>query len=187
MSKNRPITEDGIELRTIPLLPKKASYYRAGSDGQVYTRLTTSGKTTDTWRPLVGGYTSGYRRYSLCVDTVRYYLTAHRCVCSAFHGLPECKTLQVRHLDGDRKNNLPSNLAWGTQQQNWIDRVAHGRGMDGEKHHMAKFTDEEMRHIHYAVTRNLVSQWHASKILGVSQSAIGTMVKRVDKWQRSGR
>ena len=38
-------------------------------------------------------------------------------VCLAFHGPPE-----VRHLNGDRQDNRPGNLAWGSHKDNERDK-----------------------------------------------------------------
>ena len=54
------------------------------------------------------------------------YWYVHRLVCWAFHGKPE-EGQEVRHLDGDRLNNLPSNLKWGSRVENCADTVRHGK------------------------------------------------------------
>ncbi len=38
-------------------------------------------------------------------------------VCLAFHGPPE-----VRHLNGNRQDNRPGNLAWGSRRENERDK-----------------------------------------------------------------
>jgi hypothetical protein len=43
-------------------------------------------------------------------------------VCLAFHGPPE-----VRHLDGNRQNNKPGNLAWGSRRENERDKRENRR------------------------------------------------------------
>ncbi len=47
----------------------------------------------------------------------RRWLPVHVAVCLAFHGRPE-----VRHLDGDRTNARPENLAWGSHRENEQDK-----------------------------------------------------------------
>jgi HNH endonuclease len=51
--------------------------------------------------------------------------TVHRLMARAFFGEPE-EGQQVRHLDGDQKNNVIANLAWGTQAENVADKARHG-------------------------------------------------------------
>ena len=55
----------------------------------------------------------GYPR----VRVGRRWLPVHVAVCLAFHGRAE-----VRHLDGDRTNALPGNLAWGSHRENERDK-----------------------------------------------------------------
>lgn len=45
----------------------------------------------------------------------------HRLVCLAFHGAPESPDLVARHLNDDKDDNRPENVAWGTQSQNALD------------------------------------------------------------------
>ncbi len=153
----------------------------AGSDGQIYSRTRYKGfgrKEYVDWYPLVGSKSSkGYRLVSLCHNNVKVTRSIHRLVCEAFHGAPPSPKHQVRHLDGDRTSNLPSNLAWGTQEENWQDRKAHGRGCEGEKHPMARFTDVERDRIRWAIEKGLCSQRHAARVLGASQATISDLVR----------
>ena len=54
----------------------------------------------------------------------------HRLVLSAFKGEPE-EGMCTRHLDGDRTNNSPGNLEWGTYSENNYDIVRHGTHNNG--------------------------------------------------------
>lgn len=164
----------GVVLMPIPSSPN--ADYMAGSDGKVYSRTQYKGfgkKVYVDWYPLKGHETTkGYVSVSMCHENKKVTKNVHRLICEAFHGPPAQKRLQTRHLDGDRQNNVPTNLAWGTQQENWQDRIAHGRGMSGEKHHAAKFTDLEREHIRWAIQKGLCSQRHAAIVLGVTPSSI---------------
>lgn len=52
-------------------------------------------------------------------------LPVHALVLQAWRGArPDGQ--QCRHLDGDRSNNCPSNLKWGTAAENMADAVRHG-------------------------------------------------------------
>jgi len=48
--------------------------------------------------------------------------------------------MQARHLDGDRFNNAPANLAWGTPTENNGDKKRHGTTGAGERNAMARLT-----------------------------------------------
>jgi hypothetical protein len=50
----------------------------------------------------------------------------HRLVVAAFVGpAPSPQHIDIRHLDGDKKNNRVCNLAWGTRSENMRDVYAH--------------------------------------------------------------
>src|SRR6185437_7166057 len=165
---------NNVALLPIPVSPN--SDYMAGSDGHVYSRTKYKGfgrKDYVDWYSLVGHKNvKGYLSVSLCHENKKVTKHVHRLICMAFHGMPEKESMQVRHLDGDPQNNRPENLVWGTQHENWQDRKAHGHGIEGEKHHAAKLTDEERSHLKWAISVGLCSQHHAARILGMSQSSI---------------
>ncbi len=167
-----------LVLKRIPISPNDD--YRAGSDGNIYSRTRYAGfgrKERVDWYPLRGHTTGkGYQSVSLCHENVKITKHVHRLVCMAFHGMPTHPSLQVRHLDGNPANNRPSNLRWGTQEENWADREAHGRGMRGEKHHAAKLSDAEREHLRWAIARGLCSRRHAARCLGMSASSISSAV-----------
>jgi hypothetical protein len=54
-------------------------------------------------------------------------------VAEAFLGPRPSIAHVVRHLDGSRDNDTPSNLSWGTQQENCDDRERHGMTARGER------------------------------------------------------
>lgn len=166
----------GVILHSIPSSPN--SDYMAGNDGNIYSRTRYKGfgrKEFVEWYPLAGHRSpKGYLRVSMCHENVKVTRSVHRLICEAWHGRPMPTTLQSRHLDSDPANNLPSNLAWATQAENWQDRRALGRGI-GENHHAAKLTNEERVHLRWAVSRGLCSQRHAAAALGMSQGSISAI------------
>lgn len=172
-------TKNGVLLRSIPISPN--SDYMAGSDGLIYSRTKYKGfgkREYVDWYSLQGHkHPKGYSTVSLCHNNKKSTKNVHRLVCMAFHGMPKSASMQTRHLDGNPKNNKPENLRWGTQAENWQDREAHGRGMKGEKHHNAKFSNKEREHIRWCVKMGLCSQGHAARILGVAQGSISAIAR----------
>ena len=169
----------GILLRAIPISPNED--YMAGTDGQIYSRTKYSGfgrKEYVEWYPLKGHMMGKYLGISLCHQNKKVTKAVHRLVCMAFYGMPPSKSSQVRHLDGNYTNNNPLNLAWGTQEENWMDRKTHGHGNEGEKHPMAKLTDFEMKSLKWAIEKGLVSQHRAARMIGMSQAGIYAVVHR---------
>lgn len=74
-----------------------------------------------------GGYLKPWLRSGYeTVDIARRLSLVHRLVAEAF--LPPRLPGQsvVRHINGDRLDNRSVNLAWGTQSDNELDKIAHG-------------------------------------------------------------
>lgn len=126
------------------------------------------------------GVTSkGYKTITPALDGKYKTQLVHRIVCESFYGRPPNGMTQVRHLNGNQKDNAPENLDWGTQEQNWRDRAAHGRGM-GEDHHSSKLTHEDVKKIRCSD----ISQRNLAKIFNVSQSTIQSILSN-DTWDLS--
>ena len=168
-----------LQLKQIPVSPNDD--YRAGSDGKIYSRTHYAGfgrKVRVDWYALTGHSSGkGYLIVSLCHNNRKVTKSVHRLVCMAFHGMPPTPSHQTRHLNGDKRDNRPENLAWGSQAENWNDRRGHGTATVGEKHPASKLSDEDREHIRYAVTTGLCSQGHAARVLGMSQSAISAICR----------
>lgn len=101
------------------------SDYAASPDGRVWSVGTN-------WRgygarPLETQLNRhGYLRVRLTRDGKRGWISVHRLIALTFLGPCPSDCDQVRHLDGDRTNNLCGNLAWGSAASNAADRTAHG-------------------------------------------------------------
>lgn len=59
----------------------------------------------------------------------------HVLVALAFHGPKPSANSVVRHLNGDKYDNRPENLAWGTMSDNNFDLVVHGTHFNTKKTH----------------------------------------------------
>lgn len=95
-------------------------------------------------RVITGGLVDGYRRVKLYGESGARFIAVHALVAGAFIG-PRPDGQQVRHLDGDRLNNVASNLAYGTHADNMQDRLRHGRHPMASKTHCKRgheFTPE---------------------------------------------
>lgn len=143
--------------------------YASGADGCIWSFAKDSERRLVATVPKGKGYPSVSLLRPSGKTTRK---SVHRLVCEAFHGAPPSSDHECRHLDGNPENGRPSNLWWGTREENWQDRKAHGNGVEGEKHHAAKLPDADRAHIAWAVDRGLCSQRHAARVLGMSQAAI---------------
>jgi hypothetical protein len=90
----------------------------------------------------------GYKIVSLQLGRGRskHTLAVAPLVCAAFHG-PRPKETHCAHLNGNNQDNRASNLAWVSPSENEAHKVLHGTRQAGERHHQAKLTDDDVRHI----------------------------------------
>ncbi len=166
-----PYGQPGDRLIVAMEIPSVGRNYCAGSDGVIYSRARGE------WRPLKANCNGNRYPSATVMDGSRKTTRAiHSLVCEAFYGPAPFNGAQVRHLDGDTSNSEPSNLAWGTQAENWRDRRCHGNGLEGEKHHAAKLSDADRAHVRWAIKHGLCSQRHAARTLSMTQSAIGQLM-----------
>jgi len=96
-------------------------------------------------------------------------ISVHRLVARAFLGEPSSDQ-EVRHLDGNPRNNCLTNIAWGTKKENRRDRSLHGRDNlpYGEAASWSKLTEDRVRIIRSSTdtSKNLGTR------LGVKPSTI---------------
>ena len=75
---------------------------------------------------------AGYRVVTLSREGKYAKQTVHRIVADAFLGEPPGEVAasrgawQVNHIDGDKLNNVPSNLVWVTREQNQLHAEREG-------------------------------------------------------------
>ena len=116
-------------------VPGYEGLYEAGQ-GQVRSldRVDSRGNRIKGRVLRPGVLSSGYHLLVLCRDGVRRPVKAHRVIAEAFHG-PCPDGFEVRHLDGDKGNNHPDNLCYGTKSENQSDSIAHGTHKERRKTH----------------------------------------------------
>lgn len=119
--------------------------YEVSEDGQVrrWRNLKRNYMVGKVLKPKLSVH--GYLVVSLFSDGAYYHVGVHRLVCMAFHGVPANDSMQVCHSDGNKLNNVPGNLRWGTAKDNAEDRSKHGQWQcqKGSEHHEAVL-DEAM-------------------------------------------
>jgi hypothetical protein len=149
--------------------------YLASSDGEIMSiRTGTLMRQTVTKR-------NGYAYVKLYSKPYR----AHRVILMAFAGLPEADQ-QCCHLNGDRTDNRPANLVWGTARENTSHKSAHGtlRGAHrGERHHNAKLTDSQRIECAAMHVKGM-TQKQIAKEFGVHQTTIHYVLQSQDANQR---
>lgn len=95
----------------------------------------------------------GYRRVRIGVDGRKMNVSAHTMVLLAFHG-PMPDGYEACHNNGDPADNRPENLRWDSHFNNNQDRKKHGNYKDGERHPMAKITDQQALEIYQSKESN---------------------------------
>lgn len=120
---------------------------------------------------------SGYVHISLTNNGKGRNFKLHRLVAMAFIPNPENKP-QVNHIDGNKLNNLPSNLEWNTSKENinhaWNTGLSKPK--NGEKSNFSKLTEKEILEIReLGIT---VSPKEISVIYNVSVSYIRRVINR---------
>ena len=98
--------------------------YRVDKDGAVWSRRKSIGRTWKRLRPATNEH--GYKFVAIRRnDGERKTVRVHRLVLLAYVGEPLPEQTHTRHLDGDKLNNKPSNLCWGTPKENAADMRRH--------------------------------------------------------------
>jgi hypothetical protein len=90
------------------------------------------------WNRILKPNLSGsYPSISFCVNMRKKDYSIHVLVCTAFNGPKPTEKHEVNHIDGNKQNNLFSNLEWitKTQQHQHRFKVLGQQGpMTGKKH-----------------------------------------------------
>lgn len=124
---------------------------------------------------VLGDTGRGYLQISLCKGGKKTMWRVHRLVAQAFIPNPENKP-QVNHIDGDKANNIVTNLEWNTSEENI--RHAHSNGLSnhpkGEDSATAKLTWNDIRYIRNS---NGLSQTYLAGIFRVSSATIGRIMR----------
>ncbi len=152
-----------VEYRDIPGFPG----YRVGDDGSVW-----SCRVTGCWKQLRLRPDKEGRPYlTLWRDGKTNGRRVCRLVLLAFVG-PCPPGWEACHFpDRNPANNTLSNLRWDTRAGNIRDKIKHGRSLRGERHPMAKLTEDQVREIKVAL-RAGVRQVNLQRQFKVSRNAI---------------
>jgi hypothetical protein len=147
------------------------SGYLVSSDGEVRGRRGSI---------LKQRLNDGYPQVKMSVHGWR---KVHQLVCEAWNG-PCPPGLVTRHRDGDRLNNLPGNLCWGTHSENQKDRIAHGGltpRLPGALNPNSRITAEIAEGIRQAYRRKEGSQTKIGARFGISQTQVSRII-RGEQW-----
>lgn len=91
---------------------------------------------------------NGYKRVKLSKDGKSKLITLHRIVAMSFVDNPLNKN-EVNHIDGNKNNNIPSNLEWVTRSEN-VQHAFNKKlklAIKGEVNNNAKLTESDVKEI----------------------------------------
>jgi HNH endonuclease/NUMOD4 motif-containing protein len=121
---------------------------------------------------------NGYLGIQLSVNGDIYSFQIHRLVMAAFVG-PVPEGQEIDHIDGNKTNNILSNLRYVTRSQHAKLHIADGRRKVafGEHHPQAKLLDSQILEIRRLCSEGM-TQIMAAKAFGVGRSQITKIVNR---------
>jgi len=124
-----------IEWRDIP---GYEGFYQVSNAGQVRSLDRTVSRNNGVPLPLKGkelqlGTSRGYLHVRLLGRTCK----VHQLILRTFVG-PRPDGMDVRHLNGDKRDNRLENLTYGTRSENCLDITRHGRNRNALKTHCPK-------------------------------------------------
>lgn len=118
-----------------------------------------------------GGY------IAVTLPVLRKDAPIHHLVCEAFNG-KRPHGYQTNHKDGDKKNNIPSNLEWVTAGQNRRHAMETGLHKTNKGQHWQRLDKgkvSEIRRLH----KDGVSGVKISRVFGISEATVMRVVKNV--------
>lgn len=155
-------------------------YYEVSNMGRVRSldREICNGKGTRLRKGRIlkyGDQNSGYLFAPLWKDNKGSCPLVHRLVAIAFLPNPENKAF-VNHKDGNKQNNLLSNLEWMTHKENHQHAVGLGLMNQGVNHYACKLTYEDVIAIRRLSIRG-IKNVELAKIFNVSPTTTCGIVK----------
>lgn len=102
-------------------------------------------------------------------------------MCAEVHGDPP-PLMVCAHSCGKGHEGCinPNHLEWKTQQANMDDKKLHGTNQAGERHNLAKLTNEQVAEIREL--RGKMTQKQVAAKFSISQSNVG-MIQRGQTWR----
>ena len=160
-------------------IKKTNGKYSAGSDGEIYCYSRARNNAQKPYpfplKKTIGS--TGYYFVAIILNGKKKTQAVHSLICKTFYGNRPEEADCARHLDGDKLNNKPDNLCWGTFFQNEADKRRHGRTAIGERQGSAKLTDSIVLLLSHAIPLGLWNEDDAAKALNMKPKSIYYILK----------
>lgn len=120
----------------------------------------------------------GYMGLNIAIDKKMKAHSIHRLVATHFikniDNLPE-----VNHIDGDKNNNVASNLEWCTRKENMSHAISAGLiNHKGDNSPIAKLTNEDVKRIRQVYNSETRTYEDLAEEYGVGGSTIGRIIRK---------
>ena len=149
--------------------------YEITHEGDVYSLTNWRGYGRRKIKPVDGE--GGYLKIRLrAPDGRRVNRQVHRLVALTFIG-PRPSGMQVRHLNGDHRDNRIENLSYGTAKQNAADRDIHGTTARGSRNGFSKLTESDIPKIREMLSDG-IPQTAIAERFSVCQNTISNIKHR---------
>ena len=130
-------------------------------------------------RSLVSTFlNAGYQMCHLLDDVgKRRMLTCNHIVALAFVGPRPSEKHDALHWDDNRSNNNPTNIRWGTDQDNANDKIRNGRQPRGQEIWSSKLTPKMVKEIRTRYKPRNVTAGQLSKAYGIGMTTVYSIVR----------
>lgn len=162
------------EWRVIPRFPD----YEASDLGSVRRKTQKAGTRAGRVKhPTVTK--NGY----MIVNIEKKPRKVHALILESFVG-PRPEKHDACHNDGNRLNNVLTNLRWATRKENMADARAHGTDCHGERHPFARLTWATVREIRKLWWNNSFTQQQIADCVGATKSQVGDITRNTSWVER---
>lgn len=148
------------------------------------TRKITMRNQYTSWSHTVEGRvlstnndTSGYPSFIIRLNGKRKTVRVHRVLAETFMPIKDSQQMQVNHIDGDKTNNVVTNLEWVTPSENQLHAIKRGlkRRLCGENNPNNKLRVNQVIAIKELLRDTKLSQQSIADIVGTTQITVSNI------------
>jgi hypothetical protein len=105
--------------------------------------------------------------------------SVHRLICEKIYGPPPTPFHQAAHSCGRGKDGCVAkrHIRWATRSENELDKILHGTHHRGERHPLAKLTDDQVSYIKQQLRLGNIPQKDLAIQFEVSKGAISHIAR----------